>query len=532
MPQPSAPAQRGASNKNLVLVAMIFAVAMMFIDQTIVALAIPDLQRDLSLTSTGAQWIVNGYLLSLAALFAFGGKLADVVGHRRMVVIGVTGFAVCSALCGATPTGSAGEAWMIVFRILQGGFAALMFPAALGIVVAAFPLAERGRALAAFFGITGALTAVGPLAGGYLTEWTWRAIFWINIPIAIIALILTARAKPANVPQPGRIDYRAAVLISAAMGLVVLGLQQAGVWGWLDVRTIGAIVVGLVLLVVFVVTERSESEPLIRIRLFEDRGFAADNAVLVLMSAVFIPFFFFASVYAQAALGYSATNAGLFLLVFFGGFATASQWGGRIVDRRGARPAVVLGCAVSAVGFYLWGRQLADLDFGSQWYWVVMAGAGLGLVLGPVSTDALNRAPGAGYGEVTGITQTVRNLGASVGLAVMGSMFTTGNVDRVSSTLVDKGVPTAQAESIAHSITASGGGAGGGLASRAGAGADAIVQAVKVDIAHSTRTVVWIMAGVMAAAFIVARVGLPKSPVAQPVAEEDPVIGAPEPQQA
>ena len=161
-----------------------------------------------------------------------------------------------------------------------------------------------------------------------------------------------------------------------------------------------------------------------------------------------------------------------------------------------------------------------------------MAGAGLGLVLGPVSTDALNRAPGAGYGEVTGITQTVRNLGASVGLAVMGSMFTSGNVDRVSSTLVDKGVPTAQAESIAHSITASGGGGSGGLASRAGAGADAIVQAVKVDIAHSTQTVVWIMAGVMAAAFIVAQVGLPRSPVAQPVAEDDPVIGTPEPQQA
>ena len=184
----SAAPQAGSSNKQLVLVAMIFAVAMMFIDQTIVALAIPDLQKDLSLSSTGAQWIVNGYLLSLAALFALGGKLSDVLGHRRMVIVGIVGFAVCSALCGATPTGSIGEAWMIIFRVLQGAFAALLFPAALGIVVSAFPLAERGRALAAFFGITGALTAVGPLAGGYLTEWTWRAIFWINIPVAIIAL--------------------------------------------------------------------------------------------------------------------------------------------------------------------------------------------------------------------------------------------------------------------------------------------------------------------------------------------------------
>jgi EmrB/QacA subfamily drug resistance transporter len=519
--------QSGAPNKRLVLVAMIFAVSMMFIDQTIVALAIPDLQKDLSLSSTGAQWIVNGYLLSLAALFALGGKLSDVLGHRRMVIIGVTGFAVCSALCGATPTGSIGETWMIVFRVLQGAFAALMFPAALGIVVSAFPLAERGRALAAFFGITGALTAVGPLAGGYLTEWTWRAIFWINIPVAIIALILTFKAKPAETRQPAPIDYRAAVLISAGMGFVVLGLQQAGVWGWTDPKTIGSIVVGIVLLVLFVASELRQREPLIRVRLFEDRGFFVDNAVLLLMSAVFVPFFFFASVYAQAALGYSATNAGLFLLVFFGGFATAAQWGGRIFDKRGARPAVVLGCALSAVGFYLWGRQLPDLDFGSQWYWIVVAGAGLGLVLGPVSTDALNRAPGAGYGEVTGITQTVRNLGASLGLAVMGSLFASNNVDQVGSTLRSSGVPAAQADSIAHSITAGGNtDSGGGLASQAGAGADAILHAVKVDIAQSTQTVVWIMAGIMAAAFIVARL-LPKS-ASEPTVEE-PVesVGAP-----
>ena len=142
--------------RRLVLVAMIFAVAMMFIDQTIVALAIPDLQKDLSLTSTATQWIVNGYLLSLAALFMLGGKLADTLGHRRVLVVGVTGFALASALCGATPTGGLGEAWIIGFRVLQGGFAALLFPAALAIVVRAYPQKERGRALAAFFGITGA----------------------------------------------------------------------------------------------------------------------------------------------------------------------------------------------------------------------------------------------------------------------------------------------------------------------------------------------------------------------------------------
>src|SRR5881275_1561565 len=175
---------------------MVFAVAMIFIDQTIVAIAIPNLRQELSLSATGAQWIINGYLLALSALFAFGGKLADVVGRRRMVVIGVIGFAITSALCGGTPKGSVAETWIILFRVLQGAFAALMFPAAVGIVVASFPLRERGKAMAIFFGISGGLTAIGPIAGGYLTQWTWRAIFWINVPVAIIALILIWRSKP------------------------------------------------------------------------------------------------------------------------------------------------------------------------------------------------------------------------------------------------------------------------------------------------------------------------------------------------
>jgi MFS family permease len=244
----------------------------------------------------------------------------------------------------------------------------------------------------------------------------------------------------------------------------VLGLQQAGTWGWTSPWTIGSIAAGALLLIAFVAYELRQTEPLIRVRLFSQRAFAADNAVLLLMSAVFVPFFFFASVYAQASLGDTATEAGVFLLVFFGGFATAAQLGGRITDTRGARPAVVIGCLLSAVGFYLWGERLTGLSFADQWVAIAVAGAGLGLVLGPVSTDALNRAPGAGYGEVTGITQTVRNLGASLGLAVMGSLFV---------------------------------------------GA----QAGPVEVADSTQTIAWVMAGIMLAAFVVARLTMARGRV-------------------
>src|SRR5206468_5997904 len=132
----------------------------------------------------------------------------------RMVVVGVVGFALASALCGFTPKGSLAGAWIIFFRVVQGATAALLFPAAVGIVVAAFPLRERGKAMAIFFGISGGLTAIGPIAGGFLTQWTWRSIFWINVPVALVALYLIWRSQPDNVQRPSKLDYRGTVLIT------------------------------------------------------------------------------------------------------------------------------------------------------------------------------------------------------------------------------------------------------------------------------------------------------------------------------
>src|SRR6201997_2218513 len=267
------------SKKNLVLAAMVFAVAMTFIDQTIVAIAIPNIQRELSLSPTGSQGVINGYLLALSALFAFGGRLADVYGRRRMVLIGVIGFALASACCGLTPKGSIAEAWIIFFRVVQGATAALMFPAAVGIVVSSFPLRERGRAMAIFFGISGGLTAIGPIAGGFLTQWTWRAIFWINIPGAIIAIVLTQIACPEDEPHPQPLDYRGTALITGGMGLTVLGFEQSSVWGWSSPATWACIIVGLALMVVFVRFELRIKNPLLRLQIFLDRGFATDTVV-------------------------------------------------------------------------------------------------------------------------------------------------------------------------------------------------------------------------------------------------------------
>jgi EmrB/QacA subfamily drug resistance transporter len=519
--QPDASRSRsGVLNKNLVLAAMVFAVAMTFIDQTIVAIAIPKISRELSLSATGAQWVINGYLLSLSALFAFGGKLADVHGRRRMVVIGVIGFAVASACCGLTPKGGIAEAWIIVFRVIQGATAALMFPAAVGIVIASFPLRERGRAMAIFFGISGGLTAIGPIAGGFLTQWTWRAIFWINIPVAIIALVLIWVSQPDNTKRPTKLDYRGAVLITGAMGLLVLGLQQSAVWGWGSPATWICIIAGVVLMFAFIRAELRTSQPLLRLQIFGDRGFAAENIVLGLMSIVFVPFFFFGSVYAQVSLGKNSANAGEYLLWFFIGFVIMAQVGGRILDRRGARPAVVGGSALAAVGFFLLAGKLTDLSFSAQELYVAIAGGGIGLMLGTSSTDAVNRAPSGSYSEVTGITQTSRNFGASVGLAVLGTIFTSRNKANVTAALTSHGVPKPAAEKIAASFGSAGTSAPGSREPHA------IVHAVQLANAHSTQTVFYIMAGVMVATFIVAVRRLPSGRVEPHEILEDP---APDP---
>lgn len=529
MPALDSCAMADKKNGALVLVAMIFAVSMTFIDQTIVSISIPEIQSHLDLSETGVQWIVSGYLLAMAAIFALGGKLADVIGHRTMLVVGILIFTICSALCGATPEGDLAEPWLIFFRLIQGAGAAIMFPAALAITISAFPIEKRGRALALFFGITGALTSVGPIAGGYLAEWTWRSIFWINIPIAIISLVLIYLSKPDNKKKPQSIDIRGAVIIALGMGLSVLGFQQSAIWGWDNPLTWICIVAGLLILIGFYIFEQKQKFPLMRVAIFKERAFTADNMVLFFLSIAFVPLFFFASIYSQISLGWEASEAGLYLAVFFGGFVLGSQWGGKILDSKGAKPAAIIGGILGAVGFYLWAGQMTDIEDGlsGQWIYMVMAGAGVGFMLGPVSTDAINRAPNTSYGEATGITQTVRNYAAAFGLAVLGSILTTQNRANVEDKLGALGLPTSESDKIAHSMTSSGGGGSEAISSHASGKTEEVYQALQGAFANSTQTVFYIMAGVMVACYLVAHFGMVGGKMEEVIADEDETPVAP-----
>jgi EmrB/QacA subfamily drug resistance transporter len=496
----------GTSRKSLVLAAMIFAVAMTFIDQTIVSIAVPRIQSELHLSINEVQWVVNAYLLALASTFAFGGRLADMIGHRKMVVIGIVVFALASVACGLTPTGSFAEAWIVTWRVIQGVGGAIMYSAALAIVVSVYPPRERGRAMAIFFGVAGGLTALGPILGGYLSEWTWRAIFWVNVPVAIIALVLTAIARPHTQTRPGRLDFRGLVLIASGVGLTVFGFQQTQIWGWASWIVIASIIAGVLLLVAFLVAELREPQPLIDVRVFKIRAFRVQNIVLFTSMIVFIPIFFFASIYAQVSLGDGPQEAGLYLLVFFLGFAPGVQVGGRRLDRSGAKGVVVIGCIIATVGLALWGVNVTHLSLGRQWYYIVIAGFGMGMMIGPANTDAINQVGRLSYGEATGVTQTTRNFGASFGLAVLGTLLVTTQKSHLVTRLVALGLPARAAHATASAISQK-------HQASVPAGiphtlAGPIQHAAQLSLANGMQAVLYAMSAVMAVAAIVARVGL------------------------
>jgi EmrB/QacA subfamily drug resistance transporter len=445
-------------SQNILLAAMILAVSMTTIDQTIVALSADTIQKNLGVSHSVIAWSINAYILATAAFFILGGKLADVFGHKRMTIIGISTFTLFSLLCGLTPTGGVAAAWLIIARTLQGIGTAIMFPAALGIVLNSFSESSRGKAIASFFGITGGMTALGPLLGGYLTEWTWRSIFWINIPIAIGALLLVSRQQIPKTGRRERIDWAGALLIAASMSLAIVGLQQAGTWGWDSVATWLFFGAGLVLLLAFITFERGRVSPLVRLSTFGDRAFSLSVLATLFSSMAFVPIFFFISVYAQIALNLDVYQSALLLLEFFIGFVIASNYGGRLFDKRGARLPIIAGGALGAASFAWWATKLDDLSNGAgflhspQFWPTVLAGAGIGLMFSAAATDVANRAKGQSYGQATGISQTAKNLGGALGLAVLTAVVSTQLTANLTTSFNQMGAPAGTGKQVAQDI--------------------------------------------------------------------------------
>ena len=320
-----------------VLWPLVPAMAMVMIDFTIVSISASTIQSDLGLSETAVQWLVTAYALSTAAFVALGGRLGDILGHRRIVIIGVILFAGASLMCGLVPEGSIDVPWLIFFRVLQGVGGGLLIPSATVLVLDAFPPDERGKGLSVFFIVAGLFTAIGPVAGSYLTEyWTWRAIFWINVPVALLSLFEFRFAKLNDVKRPAKLDVRGAVLIVVGMApdrarhpaVDRMGLGQPG-----DDRSRSS--PASIVLGAFVSVERKTEDPLIDVNaMIANRPFAVDNLLTFLVFAPWLAVFFFGSVYFQVAVGQEPTQAGFSILTMFYSFFVASRIGGGWMDKR------------------------------------------------------------------------------------------------------------------------------------------------------------------------------------------------------
>src|SRR5262245_27546660 len=367
------------------------SLSMVLIDETVVSVALPTIQRDLDTAQTGLQWVVNAYLLALAAFVAVGGRLGEMYGQARVFRIGVVVFIAASAACGFAPT----EELLIAARAVQGIGAALMIPATGAIVVNAFGVGERGRAMGIYAGVSMIFLALGPLVGGVLTEGvTWRAVFWVNLPVGLVMLALSLVTLEHDRPEArARLDWGGALTLVPALVAIVLALMQAQTWGWESPATIALLVGGAVLLVAFVLIERRVREPLIALGLFRSRNFTVDNAVLGLVQFALTGITVFGAIYVQDLLGFGPIGAGLSLLPLTVPLLLLAPRTGRLYDRVGPRVLVGAGAAVLAIGLGWTALVLDQLSYGWLVAPYILAGVGLAMIMTPASTDAMNTAP-------------------------------------------------------------------------------------------------------------------------------------------
>jgi len=401
------------------------SLSMVMLDQTVVTVALPSMTHGLPLTASGQQWVVNAYVLALAALVAFGGKLGDVLGGVTTYRAGVSLFFLASLGCGLSPTGPTGQAVLIGCRALQGVGAAMMMPASAAIVMAVFAAAERGKAMAIYAGISQVFLAIGPLLGGFLTEYvSWRAVFFLNVPVGIAALLLVHVAQAPNLRQPGRqIRLLDTVLIASGLGLTVFAVQQSSAWGWTAPATVIGLAAGVVLTAVFVARQLRSKDPLIEVRLFARRAFLGDNVVMGLMQFALLAVVLFSTLYLQDLLHFTPMQSGLAALPLILPITLAAQLGGRWFDRAGVRPPVLTGLTISLVGLVCWTATLPSLTYSWQIPGMILTGFGLGLTVSPTMTDGLSRVDAAQRGQASGLIQTVRQLGGTLGVAIIGAVI-------------------------------------------------------------------------------------------------------------
>jgi EmrB/QacA subfamily drug resistance transporter len=402
--------------------AVAFGLFMIMLDNTVVNVALPSIAADLQVGLSELEWIVTGYALTFASLMLTGGKLADLLGRRRIFVVGLAVFTLSSLVCGLASSGEL----LIGARVVQGAGAALMNPATLSIIAATFPPRQRGTAIGIWAGTSALALALGPLVGGLLTEhisWSW--IFFVNVPIGIIAiaasLILIEESKDESAEQ--RLDLPG--LLTSGIGLFALtyGLIEANTYGWTSPRILGVFAVSVVMLVAFVFLEMRQRIPMLDLTLFQSGTFVGANLSVLLVALAMFGVFFFISLYMQGILGYSAVQAGAAFLPLTILIMLVAPIAGKTSDRFGSRWLITAGMLLIAVQLLYFSRLGVEESYMSLLPAMILGGFGMALVMTPSAAAAIRALPVDKSGVGSAVLNAFRQVGGSTGIALMGAIM-------------------------------------------------------------------------------------------------------------
>ena len=411
------------SNKWIVLVLVCLAQFMVVLDSTIVNVALPSIQQDLDLSEANLQWIVNAYALVFGGFLLLGGRTGDLIGRKRLFLGGLVVFTIASLMNGL----AVNEGMLIGSRALQGLGAAFISPAALSIISTTFEEGkERARALGVWAAIAIGGAAIGLILGGVLTQlFSWPWIFFVNVPVGVVAFVLSLRLIPESRDEHARraFDVGGAISVTGGLMALVYAIVNAETDGWGSPVTIGAFAVSSVLLASFVLIELRSKAPLVRLSIFRVRSLLTANVVMLLVASGMFAMFFFNTLYIQRVLGYGPLEAGLAFLPFTAGVMISAGLASQFAPRVGVRPVAVLGMAVSAVGMLLLvrlpvdGTYLADVLPS-----LVVTSLGMGAVFMPLTLIATTGLQDEDQGLASGLFNTSQQIGGALGLAILSTV--------------------------------------------------------------------------------------------------------------